>query len=51
MIKKATISASYDFMRIEYDDFRDLTKAGPVGEEPLFEMDAGILQLFVSFWY
>ena len=51
MIKKATVSASYDFQRILYDDFRDLTQDGPVGEEPLFEMDAGILQLFVSFWY
>lgn len=51
MFKKATISASLDLMRIEYDDFRDLRIGGPVGEEPLFEMDASVFQFFVSFWY
>ena len=51
MIKKATVSGSFDFMHIQYDDFRDLTMEGPVGQEPLFELDASIIQLFVSFWY
>ena len=51
MIKKATVSGSFDFMHIQYDDFRDLTMEGPVGQEPLFELDANIIQLFGSFWY
>ncbi len=45
MIKKATVSGSFDYMHIQYDDFRDLRIGGPVGEEPLFELDAGIVQL------
>ena len=51
LFKKATVTASVDMMRFEYEDFRDLRVAAPVGEEPLYTMDANVIQVFVSFWY
>lgn len=46
------VNLQYDFMRFEYDDFRDVTAEGfAVGEEPLYAFDAIVLRLFVSFWY
>lgn len=51
MFKKATVSASIDMMHFQYDEFRDITLGGPPGEEPLYTMDAQIIQFFVSFWY
>tara|TARA_R110002096_G_scaffold154447_3_gene318560 strand:+ start:3325 stop:4464 length:1140 start_codon:yes stop_codon:yes gene_type:complete len=50
-IKKASVSASIDFLQVEYDNFSDLTAAAPLGSEPLYSLDANILQVFVSFWY
>ncbi len=51
MFKKATVSASIDMMNFQYDEFRDITQGGPPGEEPLYELDAHVIQFFVSFWY
>ena len=50
-VDRGSVTFSYDFLAIEYEDFRDLTMGGPVGEEPLFVMDSNIMQLFFSFWY
>lgn len=50
-IKKASVSASIDFLQVEYDNFSDLTAAAPLGSEPLYSLDANILQVYVSFWY
>jgi len=51
MFKKATVTASIDMMRFEYEDFRDLRFRTGVGTEPLYELDAQVVMLFVSFWY
>lgn len=48
---RGTVTFSVDHLMIEYDEFRDLRVDAPVGEEPLFTMDANVVQLFVSFWY
>lgn len=50
-IKKASVSASIDFLQVEYDNFSDLTAAAPLGSEPLYSLDANILQVYVSIWY
>jgi hypothetical protein len=50
-IKKGTVNASIDILQVNYDEFRDLTAGAPVGEEPLYSLDANVVQLFVSFWY
>ena len=50
-LKKGTVSASIDMLTVDYHDFRDLRVAGPVGDEPLYSLDAHVIQFFVSFWY
>ena len=52
MFKKASVSASIDMLRVDYEEFRDLRfTGGVVGEEPLYALDANVIQFFVSFWY
>lgn len=50
-IKKGTANLFVDFISFQYDDFRDLTKTAVPGEEPLYEMDATVLRMFVSIWF
>ena len=50
-IKKAKVTASVDLLHVDYDDFSDLTALAPIGEEPLYQLDADIFQVFFTFWY
>ena len=50
-LKKGKVTASIDMLQIDYDDFRDLTSMAPVGEEPLYMLEADVFQLYFSFWY
>ncbi len=52
-LKKGTINLSIDHLMIDYDDFRDLRNASAFtpGTEPLYSLDANVLQFFVSFWF
>ena len=50
-IKKGTVTASVDILRVDYHDFSDLTALAPIGAEPLYSLDANIFQLYFSFWY
>lgn len=50
-IDKGSINVVYDGLKVDYDNFRDLRSAAPVGQEPLYTLDAGIYQLFFSFWF
>jgi nuclear transport factor 2 (NTF2) superfamily protein len=50
-VKKGTVNFVYDQLGIDYDNFRDISTGAPVGQEPLYTLDAGIYQLFVSFWF
>jgi hypothetical protein len=50
-LKKGSVTASLDMLRVDYHDFSDLTALAPIGEEPLYTLDANVFQLFVSFWY
>ena len=50
-VERGTVNFSADFLSIEYSEFRDLRGSEPVGQEPLYQLDANIFQLFVSFWY
>jgi len=51
LFKKGKVTLSVDFLQVDYDDFSDLRVVAPVGEEPLYSLDANIYQLFFSFWY
>lgn len=50
-VDKGTVNLVYDQLLIDYDNFRNLTTGALVGEEPLYSLDAGIYQLFFSFWF
>jgi hypothetical protein len=51
-IEKGTVNLFYDHMFFDYQDFRDLrqTTGFAPGAEPLYEFQADVIQLFVSFW-
>ncbi len=50
-LKKGSVTASVDMLHVDYDDFSDLTAQALIGEEPLYQLDANVIQLYVSFWY
>jgi len=50
-IKKAKVTASIDLLHVDYDNFSDLTALAPIGDEPLYKLDADIFQVFFTFWY
>lgn len=49
--KKSSVHFEYDYMKFDYDNFRDVTADGPVGEEPLFGFTASALKIYASIWY
>jgi hypothetical protein len=55
-IQKSTANLRYDRLVIRYDDFRDATLTDPAngvfaGAEPLYELNADVVQLFLSVWF
>lgn len=50
-LKKGRVTASLGMLGIDYHEFRNLTIGAPAGEEPLYSLDADIIQVFFSFWY
>jgi hypothetical protein len=55
-LQKSTLNARVDHIIINYDDFRDATVTDPgngipAGGEPLYELNATVVQLFLSVWF
>jgi hypothetical protein len=54
-INKSSLNIHYNRLMIDYSDFRNALYAGQdgiiAGNEPLYRLDASILQLFVSIWF
>ena len=50
-VDKGSVTLSMDYLMVDYKEFRDLTSGAPVGLEPLYSLDANVIQLFFSFWY
>ena len=50
-IKRAKVTASINMLSVDYHDFSDLTALEPVGQEPLYQLDADVFQLYFSFFY
>lgn len=51
-IDRMKFTALVDYMKFTYDNFRDVTKQGFIpGEEPLYEFDAWVTRLSVTFEY
>jgi len=52
-INKSTFNVRADHLLVDYSDFRDALLAAQygAGKEPLYKLNANILQVFVSVWY
>jgi hypothetical protein len=51
-IEKGSVNLDVEHMRINYLDFRDVLDTGyAAGSEPLYVLDATVMQFFISFWY
>jgi hypothetical protein len=51
-VDKGTLNLNLDHMRIDYQDFHNNLIASPIpGDEPLYTLDANVMQFFISFWY
>ena len=50
-VERGTASFNYDYMFFQYEDFRNVLEGGAPGTEPLYDMTADVLQLYVSFWF
>ncbi|MEM9171295.1 MAG: DUF3570 domain-containing protein [Pseudomonadota bacterium] len=51
-LDRGRVTFFWDRMLIDYENFLDLRVTGVVpGQEPVFQLEADVVQLFVSFWY
>ncbi|MEQ8206825.1 MAG: DUF3570 domain-containing protein [Woeseia sp.] len=50
-IDKGSVNLSLDILSVDYHDFADLRGSAVVGSEPLYQLDADIIQVYFSFWY
>jgi hypothetical protein len=50
-IKKSSFHIEYDYMKFDYDNFRDVTAQAAVGQEPLFGFTASAFKIYASLWY
>ncbi len=51
IVEKSSVNLEYDYMKFDYDNFRDVTDDAPVGEEALFGFSANVIRLYLSVWY
>lgn len=51
VIDRGSINLQWDHLIFDYDNFRDITKNGAIGEESLYSFDADVIRLFISLWY
>ncbi len=50
-IKRAKVTASLNMFAVDYHDFSDASLGFVVGDEPLYSLDANVIQVFFSFFY
>jgi hypothetical protein len=55
-INKSSVSVRFDHLLIDYKDYRNAlligtTPAFTPGNEPLYKLNANILQAFISVWF
>ncbi|MGB5345943.1 MAG: DUF3570 domain-containing protein [Woeseia sp.] len=50
-IDKGSVTASFSRLHVDYDNFSDLTAGAAPGSEPLYQLDANVIQVFFSLWY
>jgi hypothetical protein len=52
-VERGTVNFVYDHILFDYQNFRDLRESSglPPGAEPLYDFNADVIQIFVSFWF
>jgi hypothetical protein len=50
-IDHGSLNLAYDYIRFDYENFRDLTRGGVVGEEPFYSFSANVIKAYLSIWY
>lgn len=50
-LKRGSLNFHLDHIYFDYEDFRDLTKSGTAGNEPLYSFEADVIRAFASFWF
>ena len=51
-LDKGTLNFSYNHLRIDYQDFRNnLVQTLNPEDQPLYVLDANVMEFFISFWY
>jgi len=50
-LDRGTVNFSVNLLQVDYDEFSDLRTNAVLGEEPLYSLNANVIQLFLSFWY
>ena len=50
-IDRGSVNLMVDFLSVDYKEFRDLSVGAVIGSEPLYNLEANVIQLFFSFWY
>ena len=51
-LQRGSVTLSYDRLRFDYDNFRDLRQTGfAAGEEPFYGFTADVTQFYLSLWY
>ena len=50
-LKRGSLNFHLDHIFFDYQDFRDLTKSGTAGNEPLYSFEANVIRAFASFWF
>ena len=49
---KGTLNFNFNRLHINYQDFHNnLLPSLIPGDEPLYTLDANVMQFFISFWY
>lgn len=50
-IDRGSVTMSFSRLHVDYENFSDLTAGEPPGSEPLYQLDADVIQVFFSIWY
>lgn len=50
-IDKGSVNLSLDYLTVDYEEFRDISTGAGLGNEPFYQLEASVIQLFFSFWY
>ena len=48
---KFSINLAVDYIKFDFEDFRDIRSDALVGLEPFYSFDATVTRLFFSIWY